>query len=249
MHVLVVEDDRTVADSLERGLARYGFHVTSVPTGRSALTAPAADMVLLDLGLPDMDGLDVCRELRARSDVPLIVISGRGSETEKVVGLELGADDYIVKPFLIRELIARMRAVLRRRPIGPCPPELTPGMSSVRPGRCQVSPPRPPRDMCGRVSVDRRAHRAFLDGTEIPLSPKEYALLAFLTERVDNLVTREDIMTAVWDSNWSGPTKTLDTHITALRHKLGDALCIQAVRGVGFRLGVRSDETSEVSAS
>jgi two-component system response regulator RegX3 len=249
VHVLVVEDDRTVADSLARGLARYGYHVTWAPTGGSALTAPAADMVLLDLGLPDIDGLDVCRELRARSDVPLIVISGRASETEKVVGLELGADDYIVKPFLIRELIARMRAVLRRRPIGPCPPQPTPGMNSVRPGRPRVPALRPPRDMCGRVGVDRRAHRAFLDGTEVPLSPKEYALLAFLTGRVDNLVTRKDIMTAVWDSNWSGPTKTLDTHVTALRHKLGDALRIQAVRGVGFRLEVRSDIPSEGSAS
>lgn len=145
--------------------------------------------MLLDLGLPDIDGLDVCRELRARGDVPLIILSGRGSETEKVVGLELGADDYLVKPFLTRELIARMRAVLRRHPAGPACRHL------------------PPRDTYGRLSVDRRSHR-------------------------------EAIMASVWDSNWFGPTKTLDTHVTALRHKLGGALRIQAVRGVGFRPAV-----------
>ncbi|MGI5452452.1 response regulator transcription factor [Streptomyces sp. CA-249302] len=225
MHVLLVEDDRDVAEALQGALGRYGYHVAWVATGGHALTAPDADFVLLDLGLPDMDGLDVCREFRARGDVPLIVISGRGSETERVVGLELGADDYLVKPFLVRELIARMRAVLRRH--------------SVRPGGPH-RPPTAPRDLYGRVAVDRRGHRAYLDGSEVRLSPKEYALLAFLTERVDSLVTRETIMSSVWDSNWLGPTKTLDTHVTALRHKLGEALSIQSVRGVGFRLGVRS---------
>ena len=223
MHVLLVEDDRFVADSLRRGLARYGYHVTWVATGRDALAAPVTDLVLLDLGLPDIDGLDVCRELRARGDVPIVILSGRGSETEKVVGLELGADDYLVKPFLTRELIARMRAVLRRGPTGPACRHL------------------PHRDTYGRLSVDRRAHRAFLDDVEVPLSPKEFALLAFLTERLDSLVTREAIMASVWDSNWFGPTKTLDTHVTTLRHKLGGALRIQAVRGVGFRPVLGSD--------
>ncbi|WP_436801311.1 response regulator transcription factor [Streptomyces griseorubiginosus] len=155
-----------MADSLRHGLARYGYPVTWVATGRDALAAPVTDLVLLDLGLPDIDGLDVCRELRARGDVPIVILSGRGSETEKVVGLELGADDYLVKPFLTRELIARMRAVLRRRPTAPA--------------CCHL----PPRDTYGRLSVDRRAHRAFLDDVEVPLSPKEFALLAFLTERI-----------------------------------------------------------------
>lgn len=147
MHVLLVEDDRAVAEPLQRGLARYGYDVTWVSTGQDAFAARTPDLVLLDLGLPDIDGLDVCRELRARGDVPVIMISGRDSETEKVVGLELGADDYIVKPFLVRELIARIRAVLRRPRTGD--------------GRLHRQ-----CDTYGRVTVDRRAHRAFLDGVE-----------------------------------------------------------------------------------
>ncbi|MFF5979497.1 response regulator transcription factor [Streptomyces olindensis] len=223
MRVLLIEDDRDVAEPLRRGLTRHGLDVTWVLTGKAALCTPASDMVLLDLGLPDMDGLDVCRALRAHSDVPIIMISGRDSEIEKVVGLELGADDYLVKPFLIRELIARMRAVHRRH----------------RPGLAEVPGPVPDpgtRATYGRVTIDRRAHRVFLDGAELPLRPKEYALLTFLTGRLGVLVPRETIMTAVWDSNWSGSTKTLDVHVTALRHKLGDALTIECVRGVGFRM-------------
>ncbi|GKQ35969.1 response regulator transcription factor [Streptomyces sp. A012304] len=223
MRVLLVEDDRDVAEPLRRGLARHGHDVTWVATGRAALGAPASDMVLLDLGLPDMDGLDVCRELRAHSDVPIIMISGRDSEVEKVVGLELGADDYLVKPFLIRELIARMRAVRRRH----------------RPRHSEVPGPAPDRGTLatyGRMTIDRRAHRVFLDGAEVPLRPREYALVDFLTGRLGDLVPRETIMTTVWDSNWFGSTKTLDVHVTALRHKLGDALTIECVRGVGFRM-------------
>ncbi|WP_405536332.1 response regulator transcription factor [Streptomyces sp. NBC_00075] len=219
MRVLLVEDDPAIAEPLERGLRRYGHTVHLAATGRDALRAGTAwDMVLLDLGLPDIDGLDVCRQLRAASDVSVIMISARDSEADKVVGLELGADDYLVKPFLTRELIARMRAVRRRRASAPAPaPE-----------------PYEP----GRVVLDRQAHRVFLDGAEVALPPREFALLAFLTARPDVLVTRETIMSSVWDANWFGPTKTLDTHVSALRHKFGDALTIQAVRGVGFRLSI-----------
>ncbi|MPY59546.1 response regulator transcription factor [Streptomyces spongiae] len=250
MRVLLVEDDHSIADPLQRGLTRYGHTVHWVSTGKDALrTAPASDMVLLDLGLPDIDGLDVCRHLRADSDVPLIMISARDSETDKVVGLELGADDYLVKPFLVRELIARMRAVQRRRgtiapPSGPFP------SGSGRPGVVIDLPsPRRAPDTYGRVVLDRQAHRVFLDGAEVPLPPREYALLAFLTEQPDTLVTRETIMTSVWDTNWFGSTKTLDTHVSALRHKLGDALTIQAVRGVGFRLTISPRTTTRNSAS
>ncbi|MEU9272628.1 response regulator transcription factor [Streptomyces sp. NPDC048251] len=251
MHILLVEDDASTAESLQRGLARYGYEVSWVPTGREALIAPMPGMVLLDLGLPDIDGLDVCRELRTRSDVPLIVISGRGSEMERVVGLELGADDYIVKPYLVRELIARMRTVLRRSLAAPETRGPGPGEDAYRLERsgacspdCPYEPCRPDvrhglREAYGRVAVDRRAHRVFLDEAEVPLTPKEYALLAFLTSRFDTLVTRETIMTEVWDSNWFGSTKTLDVHVAALRNKLGDALSFECVRGVGFRLGVR----------
>lgn len=250
MHVLLVEDDAAIAEPLERGLKRYGHTVHRVTTGREALrTGTTWDLVLLDLGLPDIDGLDVCRQLRADSDVPLIMISARDSEADKVVGLELGADDYLVKPFLIRELIARMRAVQRRRTSAPPPPAPEP-FQSGRPGVVIDLPapgPRPAR--YGRVVLDRPAHRVFLDGTEVPLAPREFALLAFLTAQPDVLVTRETIMSSVWDANWFGPTKTLDTHVSTLRHKFGDALTIQAVRGVGFRLSVGPCTTTRHSAS
>ena len=236
MRVLLVEDDPAISEPLERGLKRYGHTVHRAATGRDALRAGTAwDMVLLDLGLPDIDGLDVCRQLRAAGDVSLIMISARDSETDKVVGLELGADDYLVKPFLVRELIARMRAVQRRRASSPPPaPEpFEPG----RPG-VVIDLPTPGRrpDRHGRVVINPQAHRVFLDGAEVALTPREFALLAFLAEQPDVLVTRETIMAAVWDANWFGPTKTLDTHIYVLRHKFGDALNIQAVRGIGFRL-------------
>ncbi|WP_416969558.1 response regulator transcription factor [Streptomyces sp. 4F14] len=220
MHVLLVEDDQDTADAVRRGLARQGYHVTWAPTGHAALTAAEPDIVLLDLGLPDIDGLDVCQELRARGDVPIVIVSGRDTETEKVVGLELGADDYVVKPFRIRELVARMRAVHRRR-----------------------HPPHPPRtttapDTYGRLTIHRPARRVHLDGTEVPLRPKEFTLLAFLTTRLDELITRETIMSEVWDSNWYGSTRTLDAHVSVLRRKLDGAVRIESVRGVGFRTSV-----------
>jgi two-component system, OmpR family, response regulator RegX3 len=216
MRVLLVEDDEPVAESLIRGLSRYGYDVEWVATAAAALAAGPADMVLVDLGLPDMDGLDVCRELRARGDVPIIVISARADEVDKVVGLEIGADDYVSKPFGVREVIARMRAVLRR----------------VRP----AEPDAQPEPSTGRLEIDRRARRVFVDGAEISLAPKEHDLLAFLAEAPGAAFTREQIMEAVWDENWFGPTRTLDVHIGALRRKLGEAATIETVRGVGFRL-------------
>ncbi|MFI2431179.1 response regulator transcription factor [Streptomyces sp. NPDC018693] len=220
MRVLLVEDDEPVAQSLRRGLKRYGFEVDWVTTGAAALahTAPC-DVVLLDLGLPDTDGLDVCKALRSRGDVPIIVISARSDETDRVVGLELGADDYVSKPFGVREVIARIRAVMRR----------------VQPRTAEAST----LDRYGaRLTVDRKAARVHVDGQEIALAPKEYDLLAFLTEEPGALMTREQIMEAVWDANWFGPTKTLDVHVAALRRKLAGVISIEAVRGVGFRLEI-----------
>ena len=214
MRVLLVEDDEPVAESLIRGLARYGYDVEWVSTAGAALAAEPAALVLVDLGLPDMDGLDVCRELRARGDVPIIVISARADEVDKVVALEIGADDYVAKPFGVREVIARMRAVLRRvRP-------------AVEPELAET----------GSLSIDRRARRVFVDGAEISLTPKEHDLLAFLAEAPGAAFTREQIMEAVWDEHWFGSTRTLDVHVGALRRKLGDAAAIETVRGVGFRL-------------
>ncbi len=221
MRVLLVEDDQPIADSLRRGLVRYGYDVTWVRTGAEALDAGPADMVLLDLGLPDVDGLDVCRELRARGDVPIIVISARADEVDRVVGLEIGADDYVSKPFGVREVIARMRAVARR----------------VRPAADAPADAQPPDSLAGgRLVIDRRARRVHVDGAELALSPKEYDLLAFLADAPGAALTREQIMEAVWDAHWFGPTKTLDVHIGALRRKLGDAAVVETVRGVGFRL-------------
>jgi DNA-binding response OmpR family regulator len=216
--VLLVEDDDPVAESLCRGLERYGFAVDWVRTGREALAAAAYDLVLLDLGLPDTDGLDVCRELRSRGQVPIIVISARSDEVDRVVGLELGADDYVSKPFGLREVVARMRAVLRRT-----------GTATAE------GPPEP----AGRLVIDRRARRVLLDGAELLLAPKEFDLLALLSEEPGAVFTREQIMEVVWDVNWFGSTKTLDVHVGSLRRKLGDAVAIEAVRGVGFRMSTR----------
>ena len=219
VRVLLVEDDESIATSLLRGLARYGYDVDWVATAREALEAAPSDLVLLDLGLPDGDGLDVCRTLRSRSDVPIIVVSARSDEADRVVGLELGADDYVSKPFGVREVIARIRAVMRR----------------VRPEQAA-----PDEGRYGRVTIDRRAGRVHLDGVEVPLARKEYELLSFLAEAPGALLPREQIMEAVWDANWFGPTKTLDVHVSALRRKLAGALTFETVRGVGFRLVVEA---------
>ncbi|MGI5456602.1 response regulator transcription factor [Streptomyces sp. CA-249302] len=225
MRVLLVEDDEPVAESLRRGLIRYGFEVEWVTTGGAALRHEGPyDVVLLDLGLPDTDGLDVCKALRERSDVPIIVISARSDETDRVVGLELGADDYVSKPFGVREVIARIRAVMRR--VQP----RNPGSESPSDGG--------PERYGARLTVDRKAARVRLDGEEVALAPKEYDLLSFLTEEPGALMSREQIMEAVWDANWFGPTKTLDVHVAALRRKLAGAITIEAVRGVGFRLEI-----------
>ncbi|MCX4882439.1 MULTISPECIES: response regulator transcription factor [unclassified Streptomyces] len=228
MRVLLVEDDEPVAESLRRGLSRYGFEVEWVTTGGAALSHEGPyDVVLLDLGLPDTDGLDVCRTLRERGDVPIIVISARSDETDRVVGLELGADDYVSKPFGVREVIARIRAVMRRAQ------PRTPSSAALG----ESGPDR----YGSRLTIDRKAARVRLDGEEVALAPKEYDLLSFLTEEPGALMSREQIMEAVWDANWFGPTKTLDVHVAALRRKLAGAITIEAVRGVGFRLEIAED--------
>jgi two-component system, OmpR family, response regulator RegX3 len=217
MRVLVVEDDDSIAIPLVRGLEKEGFEIERVATGAAALDAEEPDLVLLDLGLPDLDGLEVCRRLRARSDVPIIVVTARGEEVSRVVGLELGADDYVVKPFGLRELAARIRAVTRRT---------SGGRQPVEPDSVEL----------GSLVVDRRAHRVTVDGTLVELTPKEYDLLAFLASDPGRAWSRMEILREVWDAHWYGPTKTLDVHVAALRRKLGDASYLETVRGVGFRL-------------
>jgi two-component system, OmpR family, response regulator RegX3 len=213
--VLVVEDEDAIAAPLAEGLRREGFGVTRVATGREALDAPLPDLVLLDLRLPDIDGYEVCRQLRARSDVPIIVVTARGEEVDRVIGLELGADDYVVKPFGLRELVARIRAVLRR--------------SS-----------RPAADVetleAGALTIDLRARRATIDHNEVQLTPKEFDLLALLMRDPGAVVTKQRILNDVWNTTWYGSAKTVDVHVASLRKKLGDPELIETVRGVGLRL-------------
>jgi DNA-binding response OmpR family regulator len=230
MRVLIVEDDDAIATPLAKGLVREGLAVDRVETGQDALdraSATSFDVVLLDLGLPDRDGFDVCRDLRARSDVPIIVVTARSEEVDRVVGLELGADDYIVKPFGFRELVARIRAVARRR--GP------------RPDAGAID--RAAATELGALQVDRRTRRVVLDGLDVALTPKEFDLLAFLAEDPGAVCGRQQVLEEVWDPHWYGPTKTLDVHVASLRKKLGDPGWIETVRGVGFRLRVPTDAT------
>ena len=220
MRVLVVEDDRGVAVSLTDGLSDAGYEVDHVATGAAALDVEAdrdVDVVLLDLGLPDMDGRDVCRELRSRSsNVPIIMLTARGDEFDRVLGLELGADDYVTKPFSVRELIARIRAVTRRTAIN----------DSGDNGDPQT---------IGPLTIDRRSRRVTMGDGPVNLTAKEFDLLAFLATDPGAVQSRTEILDHVWDTNWYGPTKTVDAHVAAVRKKLGDARWIEAVRGVGFR--------------
>jgi DNA-binding response OmpR family regulator len=223
MKVLVVEDDRGVAVSLTDGLTDAGYEVEHVATGAAALAAEAeraVDVVLLDLGLPDMDGRDVCRELRSRSsNVPIIMLTARGDEFDRVLGLELGADDYVTKPFSVRELVARIRAVTRRTTNNDSGDNGDNGDAQT----------------IGPLTIDRRTRRVTLGDRQINLTAKEFDLLSFLATDPGAVQSRTEILEHVWDTNWYGPTKTVDAHVAAVRKKLGDARWIEAVRGVGFR--------------
>ncbi|WP_433528100.1 response regulator transcription factor [Micromonospora sp. CA-263727] len=224
MDVLLVEDDDSIAEPLVDGLARYGICARRVATGAAALAAARAEMVLLDLGLPDIDGIEVCRTLRHHADVPVIMLTARGGEADRVLGLELGADDYLVKPFSLRELVARMHAVGRRT---------TPGA-----GGGHGSPEGAQR--VGDLVIDRRTRRVRLRGTPVPLAPKEYDVLVALAADPGAVVTRRTLLETVWSPNFFGRGKTLDFHVACLRRKLGDPACIETLRGVGFRLAVTS---------
>ena len=215
MKVLLVEDDDSIAEPLARGLERDGFSVRRVATAADALADSSSDVVLLDLGLPDLDGFEVCRRIREISDVPIIVLTARGEELDRVLGLELGADDYMVKPFGFRELVARIRAVTRR----------------LQPRAADDGP-----QAIGSLVIDRRTRQVALDGAAIALTPKEFDLLDFLAGDPGAVRSRSQILETVWDPHWYGPTKTLDVHVASLRRKLADPRRIETVRGVGFRL-------------
>lgn len=220
--ILFVEDEEAISAPFSRVLEREGFVPVVAGTAAEALELaerlePA--LVLLDLTLPDGDGRDVCRALRRDSDVPIVMLTARGSELDRVVGLEMGADDYVVKPFSGAEVISRIRAVLRRGRAGG--------------GRFEQA------FEVGELELDVAARTARLAGERLELTRKEFDLLAELSRNAGRVVSREDLMARVWDVNWFGSTKTLDVHIGALRRKLGDdpsaPAHIETVRGVGFR--------------
>ncbi|MEA2329976.1 MAG: two-component system, OmpR family, response regulator RegX3 [Thermoleophilaceae bacterium] len=221
--ILMVEDEQSITDPLSEALAREGFDTEVAGTVAEALELAGRvgpDLVLLDVMLPDGSGYDVCRELRSSSRVPIIMLTARGEETDRIVGLELGADDYIVKPFSAREVVARIRAVLRRS-----------GETAAqdRDGAIEIGP----------LRLDRDRRSAALDGAELDLTRKEFELLELLMVEAGAVVTRERLIDEVWDVNWFGSTKTLDVHVSGLRRKLGDSSSsprfIHTVRGVGFR--------------
>jgi two-component system, OmpR family, response regulator RegX3 len=219
--ILLVEDETAITEPLAEALDREGFSARVAGTAADALRMAGEsepDLVLLDIGLPDGSGLDVCRALRRESEVPVIMLTARGSEADRVAGLELGADDYVVKPFSAREVTARVRAVLRRA---------TPSPGS----REQIT--------IGDLELDVARHTATLDGDRLELSRKEFELLRALMEQAGNVITRQGLIEEVWDMNWFGSTKTLDVHMSGLRKKLRDDAAdpryIHTVRGVGFR--------------
>jgi two-component system response regulator RegX3 len=219
--ILLVEDEVSITEPLAEALRNEGFETQVAGTVAAAieLARREPDLVLLDLMLPDGSGFDVCRELRKRSQVPIIMLTARGEEADRVVGLELGADDYVVKPFSAREVVARIRAVLRR-----------------------ADAPEPAEEVAlevGALRLDPARHKVVHRGETLELSRKEFELLHLLMRNAGSVVTRERLIDEVWDPNWFGSTKTLDVHVSGLRRKLGDDPAepryLHTVRGVGFR--------------
>jgi two-component system response regulator RegX3 len=225
--ILVVEDEPGIAGPLVAHLAREGFDATaaaSLAEGRSWFDRDRPDLVVLDVMLPDGDGRDLCRQLRSVSEVPIVILTARGEEVDRIVGLELGADDYVVKPFSAGELVARIRAILRRAGAGD------------------------PRRVIevGDLRLDLDARTMLKDGSPVTMAAREFDLLALLMRQAGRAVRREDIMDEVWDPHWFGSTKTLDVHIAWLRKKIEDDPAhpryITTIRGVGFRFADPNDE-------
>jgi DNA-binding response OmpR family regulator len=221
MRVLVVEDDASVADGIVDGLTSSAIESRHVGSGARAIAELSdyqPDVVLLDLGLPDMDGSDVCRAIRAAGMVPIIVVSARNEEIDRVLALEMGADDFVVKPFGMRELVARIRAVTRR---------FDSASRDAGSGERRF----------GDLVIDIRAQRVTLGAQSVHLTAKEFELVEYLSRDPGAVFKRSEILHDVWDTNWYGTTKTLDAHIAAIRKKLGSSGWIESVRGVGFRFG------------
>jgi len=229
--VLVVEDEDSFIDALTVGLTREGFRVSVARDGAEALDMfddVAPDLVLLDVMLPKVSGIDVCRELRSRSSVPIIMVTAKGADIDTVVGLEVGADDYVTKPYRLRELVARMRAVLRRRSAD----EGVPTLTLVDDDVVEV----------GDVSLDHQRHEVTIRGTDVRLPLKEFELLALLLENAGRVLTRDVLIDRVWGADYVGDTKTLDVHIKRLRSKVEDDPAaptrIVTIRGLGYKYEV-----------
>jgi DNA-binding response OmpR family regulator len=219
VRILLVEDDDRVAAALRNALLRYGIGADRLARGRGVVDHLAdVDVVLLDLGLPDMDGVDVCRAIREVSDVPVIVVSARGEVDDRILGLHSGADDYLVKPYDVGELVARVHAVYRRRRVPASPPG-EPDIVSI-----------------DGVELDLTRHSVTVDGEQVPLSRKEFQVLAMLATSGGAVCTRSRIVAEVWGRSWPGANRTLDVHVATLRTKLGRPHLVETVRGVGYRL-------------
>jgi DNA-binding response OmpR family regulator len=215
VHILLVEDDDRIAAALRTGLHRHGITTTRLSRGRGAVDhLVGVDVVLLDLGLPDIDGVDVCRAIREVSEVPVIVVSARGEVDDRILGLHSGADDYLVKPYDTGELVARVHAVRRRR-------------RSTTADAVVV----------GDVSIDLGRHSVAVSGEPVNLTRKEFQVLALLASSGGAVCTRSRIVAEVWGRSWAGANRTLDVHVATLRTKIGRPDLVQTVRGVGYRLG------------
>jgi DNA-binding response OmpR family regulator len=218
--VVVVDDEANIADLVELYLQRDGYRVEKAATGAAALSAVAQHrprLVVLDVGLPDLDGLEVCRRIRQSSQVPVIFLTARDGEVDRVLGLELGADDYVTKPFSPTELVARVKAVLRRADGGPSTDVL----------------------QAGGVTIDVGRREVLVRGEVVPFTTKEFDLLRFLAERAGLALSRQQILDGVWGYDWFGDARTVDVHIAQVRKKVGDAVQISTVRGIGYRLDAK----------
>lgn len=237
MRLLLVEDDDHVAAALVAVLTKHGFEVRHARTGNEALDALVPDgrgpyrVVLLDLGLPDRDGFDVCGQIRRRGGIPVIMVTARSDINSRIHGLNLGADDYVVKPYDMGELLARIHAVARR---GSAP---QPAADQARPA--ETTAERISRS-CG-LRLDSAARRALVHDRDVPLTRKEYDLLALLAQSPGVVIRREQIISEVWRSSWEGTSRTLEVHVASLRQKLAVPSLIETVRGVGYRLVIDSE--------
>ena len=218
--ILIVEDEINIATPVKTYLEKAGFDVDHALTGADALRlmeATPPNLIVLDLNLPDIDGLEVCRRIRATSQVPIIMVTARDDDIDKIVGLEVGADDYLTKPFNVRELVARVKAILRRAPTAAQP------IGGVL--------------THGGVSIDRGRHEVLLNGEVVQLAPKEVDLLWTLLEERGNVLTRDQLLERVWGYTFAGDTRTVDVHVRQLRRKLGDDCPVVTVWGVGYKVG------------